>query len=70
MSPWNGLPMRIYQAPNVKCFERRLDRYWSKFNLKYNFDNCVKYEKENMYPTNPGNLEVYDEDDDLDLQGP
>ena len=56
-----------YQAPSVKCFESRLDRYWKKFNLKYNFDNCIKFEKENLYPTNPGNLEEFD-NDDLDLQ--
>ena len=70
VSPWNGLPKRVFAAPNVKCFERRLDRYWNRFNLKYSFENCLRFEKEHQHTTNPGNREEYEEDEDLESQVP
>ena len=34
---WNDLPQNIIDAPSIKCFEARLDKYWESQNIKYNF---------------------------------
>ena len=31
----NDLPEHVIQAPSVKAFENRLDRYWSNQTFKY-----------------------------------
>ena len=30
---WNDLPESVIQAPSVRAFESRLDRYWNRFNI-------------------------------------
>ena len=29
----------------MKAFENRLDKYWSKYKIKYNSDRCNRFEK-------------------------
>ena len=35
---WNNLSDTIVTAPNVKTFERRLDKYWSEHPMIYDFN--------------------------------
>ena len=43
---WNALPNKVVEAPSVKAFERRLDKFWGRYNIKYNFEKCVAFEKQ------------------------
>ena len=38
---WNDLPNNVIEAPSIKPFEKRLDKYLAQFKTKYNFDNCL-----------------------------
>ena len=38
---WNNLPNVVVTAPSVFSFENRLDRYWSRLEVKYNFENAL-----------------------------
>ena len=35
---WNNLPRVVVTAPSINVFENRLDRYWSKLDIKFDFD--------------------------------
>ncbi len=39
---WNNLPQTTVSAPSVKCFEARLDKFWEKQSIKYNFQDSWK----------------------------
>ena len=41
VNEWNSLPSKIVEAPNLKIFERRLDRHWRQHDLKYSFRGVV-----------------------------
>ena len=41
VNEWNSLPSEIVEAPNLKIFERRLDRHWRQHDLKYSFRGVV-----------------------------
>jgi hypothetical protein len=43
---WNDLPETVVTAPSTKSFENRLDKYWQKFGIKYDFDKCIDFEKQ------------------------
>ncbi len=43
---WNDLPDSIVGAPSVKSFEKRLDSYWKKQEIKYD------YQAEFVFATN------------------
>ena len=49
---WNDLPEKVVQAPSIKSFENRLDKYWRKYNIKYDFDKCLRFEASMMNPEN------------------
>ena len=49
---WNDLPEKVVQAPSVKAFENRLDKYWNKYRIKYDFENCLKFEASMLNPEN------------------
>ena len=36
VSIWNNLPKAVVNAPSVKSFEGRLDKFWSREEIKYN----------------------------------
>ena len=38
VSPWNSLPSHVVQAPSVKAFERRPDKYWVDQGVKYDYE--------------------------------
>ena len=42
---WNELPTKVTEAPSITSFERRLDKYWKKYEIKYDFDKCLDFEK-------------------------
>ena len=68
---WNGLPISVTQAPSVKSFERRLDKYWTKFDIKYDFDKCLDFERTRTNPnyagSTPRNVKM-SKLEDLELQ--
>ena len=35
---WNNLPNKVIEAPNTKSFEKRLDKFWSQFKIKFDFE--------------------------------
>ncbi len=35
---WNALPKNVIEAPNIMCFERRLDKLWEGENFKYDWE--------------------------------
>ena len=35
---WNRLPEKVVSAPSIQAFENRLDKHWSRLNIKYDFD--------------------------------
>ena len=71
VNTWNELPERIKTAPSVKSFEKRLDRYWKSYKIKYNFDKCIDFEKMRLDPTYAGSGErniKLTRDEDLEIQ--
>ena len=34
---WNDLPQKAVDSPSIKCFEKRLDKYWHNQDLKFDF---------------------------------
>ena len=38
---WNKLPEAVVTAPTLITFENRLDAYWSKLDVKYDFDTAM-----------------------------
>ena len=49
---WNDLPEKVVQAPSIKAFENRLDKYWNKYRIKYDFEMCLKFEASMSNPEN------------------
>ena len=39
---WNSLPSKVVEAPSVKAFEHRLDRYWRNQDIIYEYDSDLK----------------------------
>ncbi len=44
VSLWNELPDSVVNAPSVMCFESRLDKFWNKYSIRFDFDKYVKSE--------------------------
>ena len=38
---WNGLPPYVVSAKTVRAFEGKLDKHWSKQDIKYNYKSTV-----------------------------
>ena len=38
---WNKLPRVVVTAPSIKAFENRLDAYWSRLDIKFDFDTAM-----------------------------
>ena len=43
MELWNSLPHNVVTAPNVKTFERRLDKHWREHPMIYDFTTDYNY---------------------------
>ena len=67
-NPWNELPDKVVEAPSTKSFERRLDKFWTKFNIKYDFDRCILFEKQMTSGT--GTIHLADDRREEDLETP
>ena len=68
---WNELPPKVIEAPSTKSFERRLDKYWKSYKIKYDFEKCLEFERQRNDPnyagTGPKNLKP-NKDEDLEIQ--
>ena len=68
---WNELPTTVRSAPSIKSFERRLDKYWGKYRIAYDFDKCMEFEKQRLDPNYAGsgqrNLKT-NKEEDMELQ--
>ena len=51
---WNELPDTVKTAPSIPSFERRLDKFWNSFNIKYDFDKCLDFERTRTDPNYAG----------------
>ena len=40
---WNHLPEAVVNAPSIKSFEKRLDRFWDKYSIKFDLDKCLEF---------------------------
>lgn len=45
VATWNDLPENVVSAPNLKTFERRLDRYWENQELLYDYEADITKRK-------------------------
>ena len=65
---WNGLPNKVIEAPSTKSFKEIRHKFWSQFNIKYNFDNCIDFQeqKSNLNYARTGNRRTWDVD--LEIQ--
>ena len=50
---WNSLPEKIVSAPSTNSFERRLDKFWSTQEIKYNYHAKLKIQHTNNAPYKP-----------------
>ena len=62
VEPWNSLPEKIVTAPSLNSFERRLDKFWSSQDIKYNFRETLRITHSNNTP-----YEIGSGDEGLDL---
>ncbi len=51
---WNKLPDDVKDAPTINSFKNRLDTHWEKFDIKYNYNNCIDFERSIANPSHPG----------------
>ena len=66
IDPWNSLPIQVVSAPNLKTFERRLDKLWEKQDILYNFNACLDLYESSSSRMRNLNLNLLKED--LDKQ--
>ena len=45
---WNNLPERVVEAKNINVFKGRLDRHWSKEELKYDYTKAYNKMRTNV----------------------
>ena len=62
VEPWNSLPEKIVTAPSLNSLERRLDKFWSSQDIKYNFRETLRITHSNNTP-----YEIGSGDEGLDL---
>ena len=64
VDPWNSLPESVVSAPSLASFERRLDKFWSSQEIRYDFKKCLKIIHSNKAPDENGTgSELEDEDE-------
>ena len=63
VDPWNSLPESVVTAPSLASFKRRLDKFWSKQEIRYDFKKCLKIIHTNKAPDE---IDTGSETDDID----
>ena len=57
-SIWNFLPSSVVNAPNVMCFEKRLDKCWADLKIEFDHEDPLNYRKNNYTKINtPQNIQ-------------
>jgi hypothetical protein len=42
VNPWNSLPEYVATAPSLNCFKNRIDKHWSKLEIRFNYEaDCL-----------------------------
>ena len=55
---WNRLPTSVANAPNVMCFENRLDKCWADLKIKFDDEAPLNYSEFNYTKINtPQNID-------------
>ena len=49
---WNRLPSSVVNAPNVMCFEKRLDKCWTDHKIKLDHEGPLNYSELNYTKIN------------------
>lgn len=62
--PWNDLASIVIDAPSVKYFERRLDKFWQNHPLRYDFKASCYY---THYDSHAQTINTEDLDTDMEL---
>ena len=62
---WNELPENVINAPSTRCFEARLDKFWIKYGIKYDFDRCIQFETQKQ--AGLGTAKMVDVNEEIDL---
>ena len=59
---WNSLPNNVIEAPSIKSFEKRLDKFWANQPVKLHFE-------EKLVTTSAHHLSFQsDSEEDLDIE--
>ena len=64
---WNELPDTVVNAPSLYSFEARLDKFWLKYGIKFDFDKCVQFEIQKLNGVGTANMIIL-QDIDLEIQ--
>ena len=66
---WNELSEKVKEAPSVKSFESRLDRFWKPYKIKFDFNKCLDFERRRRDPEYAGaGPRIIPRDNKLDLE--
>ena len=68
VDPWNSLPESVVSAPSLASFERRLDKFWSRQEIRYDFKKCLKIAHSNKAPDESDTGSDIDDDRDLAIE--
>ena len=69
IKPWNSLPESIVTAPSINSFERRLDKFWSSQNIRYNFRAPLEFYHMNNTPYGTGSGNEMDDESEIQEYG-
>ena len=57
---WNRLPSSVVNAPNVMCFEKRFDKCWADFKIKFDHEAPLNYSELNYTKINISRIINFD----------
>ena len=61
---WNNLPEKIVSASNINIFKNRLDSYWAKEGMKYDFTKSYNKFRSNVVMDDQGLFDLDETDSD------
>ena len=62
---WNELPDKVILAPSTRSFERRLDKFWKKYDIKYDYDKCLVFEDQKR--SGAGTINLISQEEEMDF---